>query len=360
MPFALQWAMGSMPEASPRVSAAKSYQHGHGIISCKLALRDHRTRQIRSMDNSSDASEQVLILELFDETTLAYLRRKHTGGRSGAKGARYEDVFAAVKLAEAARAKGVSCRHVLLQTQVPLRFVDDLLVYDELDARRSYFQLKNSPTVTWGNGVDGLSGDFVGQAILSKAESQSSFELVLVVSDSAAAQRLTTTIPDQLRDVTRVEWFPWDEPLTLLCERWESEFSALAWLSKQAEPTFHDLAEVLGILCGTWALHGSPATAHDLIDAARRLSPTLIRPLVAEEDVLRTLRDDFKATLAIIENFSYSIVKGFFAWEARHPNGTVTAGVLSHDCLSENFQAFQTRVVKLAPLTFESMEDELL
>lgn len=308
-------------------------------------------------DNPDDAAR---IEALLGADVLAYLRKKHTGGTSGAKGVRYEDVFAAVQVADVARSRGSSCNDVSLESQVALAFLDDLKIVDRAAPHRRYFQLKNTAGIAWSSGLGSLFSDCAQQARLCDLSSEGGVELVIVTSDQGAAQRLAHTMPAELRAFTRVIWFPWEASIPLLCKRWESELSALAWLSKHAEPSFHDIVEVLGILCGTWMRYTEPVTALEVITAARSSSPTLIRPLVSDDEAALALGGDFTAALASIENFSYSIVKGFFSWEVRHPNGTMDAGVLSHDCLSEQFQALQSRVVRLAPLTFESMEDQLV
>lgn len=310
--------------------------------------------------SSGQPDEAVRIREWLGDDALAYLLKKHAGGVSGAKGVRYEDVFAVVQVAESARSKGQACSDVRLEAQVPLCFVDDLCVTDTAVPHRRYFQLKNSPGASWFSGQGSLACDCVQQEQLCRLKGETGTDLVIVTSDRKAAQRLKDTMPDGLKGFTRVMWFPWEVSLPLLCEKWIAEFSALAWLSKHAEPTFHDVVEVLGVLCGAWIRHGGSVTAHQVFEAARSSSPTLIRPLVPDDEAVHALRDDFKVAIAGVENFSYSVVKGFFAWEMRHANGTMTSGVLSHDCFSDQFKALQSRVVKLAPLTFESMEDQLL
>lgn len=311
-------------------------------------------------EETTTAEDESRIARLLGAETLHYLQKKHRGGVSGSKGVRYEDVFAVVQIAQAAREFGRRCEAVRVEAQVPLRFVDDLLVSDEPAGVRRYHQLKNSASVAWGAGLRSIAGDFSEQMMLSRKLGEGAIQLILVVADPELAKRLEADIPGAIQDHARVVWFPWEDRLLHLCERWSPELSALAWLSKHSEPTFHDLYEVLGILCGSWAVSGGRTSALDLIEAARRSSPTLIRPLAAPEHVECCLAPEFVATLARIENFSYSIVKGFFAWEARHSNGSVSSGVLAHDCLSESFKAFQSRMVKLAPSTFESMEDQLL
>jgi hypothetical protein len=313
--------------------------------------------------NPSRAALQVdeqLIRDLLGDDSLSYLRRKHVGGASGAKGVRYEDVFAAVQIAESARLKGANCGEVTLEAQAALHFIDDLVVSDAGTSRRSYFQLKNTANLSWNAGKHPIAEDCAYQGRLCQAKGEIASECIVVTAEKQVAEQLAELIPAEIRSFTRVQWFPWEESPTLLCERWLPEFSALAWLSKHETPTFQDVADVLGILLGQWVMLGGPVTALDVINAARHTSPTLIRPLVSNEEAMHILSEDFKMVLAGIENFSYSIVKGFFSWKFMHPNGTVTSGVLSYDCLSDQFRALQSRLLRLAHLTFESMEDQLL
>ncbi len=304
--------------------------------------------------------DEQLIRDLLGDDSLAYLRKKHVGGTSGAKGVRYEDVFAAVQIAESARLKGAACGEITFEAQVALHFIDDLVVIDAGTPNRRYFQLKNTSTLSWHAGKHPIAEDCARQGRLCQATGEVASGCVIVTADKQVAQQLTDLIPAEIRDFTRVQWFPWETSPTLLCERWFPEFSALAWLSKHETPTFQDVADVLGVLQGKWVMFDGPVTALDVINAARRTSPTLIRPLVSDEEAGHMLSEDFKTALAGIENFSYSTVKGFFNWKFMHPNGTVTSGVLSYDCLSEQFRALQSRLLRLAPLTFESMEDQLL
>lgn len=301
-----------------------------------------------------------LIRELLGDDTLAYLRKKHQGGRSCAKGGRYEDIFAAVQIAESARLKGAAAGEVTIESQVAMCFIDDLVVIDVGLSKRTYFQLKNTATLSWSAGTHSIAEDCALQGRLFQARHEKGSRCVIVTSNRETARQLADAMPAEIRAFTRVQWFPSETAPTVLCQRWLSELSALAWLSKHETPSFHDVAEVLCALQGVWAMQDGAVTALDVIEAARRISPTLIRPLISDEEAERALQDDFRAALASIENFSYSVVKGFFTWKYVHLNGSVTSGVLSHDCLSDHFRALQSRLVKLAPLTFDSMEDQLL
>jgi len=74
----------------------------------------------------------------------------------------------------------------------------------------------------------------------------------------------------------------------------------------------------------------------------------------------QTLTEEFKNALAVIDNFSYSIVKGFFCWKFSFPNGSIERGIFAQDCLSESFRKFQARIIRQRPVTFEEIEEELL
>ncbi len=89
------------------------------------------------------------------------------------------------------------------------------------------------------------------------------------------------------------------------------------------------------------------------------MSPTLIRPLVSDEEVENALRPEFKIVLASVECFSYSIVKGFLAWTISYPGGALTRGVYHHDCLSRAFESLQATVIRTPPATADELEREL-
>jgi|JI8StandDraft_2_1071088.scaffolds.fasta_scaffold213479_1 hypothetical protein len=90
----------------------------------------HRPHGLFAPSLGSPRGDAQLIRELLDDDTLSYLGNKHRDGTCGAKGVRYEDVFAAVRIAEAAFTKGVACGEVTLEARHALSFIDDLLVTD--------------------------------------------------------------------------------------------------------------------------------------------------------------------------------------------------------------------------------------
>lgn len=308
---------------------------------------------------TSDTKAERLVADLFGDQAVDYLRHKHTGGGNGAKGTRYEDLFAVSLIADCARALNGVCGRMHFESQASMHFVDDLITVDQQSQVQHCHQLKNSSNVVWGTGERCIRTDFERQLELSRANGYASVELVLVVSDQDSAEKLAAKIPAELAATTKVLWFPWEEAPTKLCEIWPDKLRGLAWLSRHANPDFQRVAEVLCVMGAAWVACGCRASASDMIAQARSLSPQLIRPLVSDAEIMACVRGDFQETLAKIDNFSYSIVKGFFTWEFFHPNGGATRGIFPEDCLSDQFRKFQERVVRRAPATPDEIEEEL-
>lgn len=309
----------------------------------------------------SVCSRESLVSTLFGSGTVTYLRNKHRGGVSGGKGVRYEDLFAVAQIAEHARRLGADCSFVSVQAQVPVYFIDDLVVREQGNSPAEFcFQLKNSPDVTWGSGEKSIADDCKKQLQLATFAELPAPRVVLVTSDAQCAKSLESSVPDELSGAVAVRWFPWVENTNVLCKLWPEEIEAVAWLSKHETPNFQEVSDVLKILLGVWVSQNGNVVVADLIEEARKLSPTLIRPLVPYETALQALTEEFKNALAEIDNFSYSIVKGFFCWEFWFPNGSVERGVFAQDCLSASFERFQDRIVRQRPVTFEEIEEDLL
>lgn len=319
-----------------------------------------QTIAMQMTSSSNIASRESLVTTTFGDETLTYLKNKHRGGVSGGKGTRYEDVFAVVQAAEHACRLNVACGAVSLEAQAPLYFIDDLVVREHGNAVEDCFQLKNSPSVTWGSGEKCIADDCIKQLMLSAAAGQPAPKVVLVTSDGDCAASLQASVPEELSGKVEVRWFPWAERSNVMCQLWPAAVEAVAWLSKYEAPNFQQVSDVLTVLIGVWSSQDGSIVVSALIEKARELSPTLIRPLVADDVVQQALTDEFKNALAAIDNFSYSIVKGFFVWDFSFPNGSTQQGIFAKDCLSDSFKKFQARVVKLQPMTFEEIEEELL
>ncbi|WP_211293274.1 hypothetical protein [Brunnivagina elsteri] len=67
------------------------------------------------------------IEELFGTQTAEYIQRKNTGGTSGSKGIRYEDIFAVYQLALLSRCV-IECNQEIHLLSQCFTFVDDLVI----------------------------------------------------------------------------------------------------------------------------------------------------------------------------------------------------------------------------------------
>lgn len=134
----------------------------------------------------------------------AYLEHKNTGGTNNEKGNRYESYYAVrtiVRLLNQYRGK---LNVVAIQSQVPLSYLDDLLVIEP--AVHTYHQIKNVRGLTWTTGKNGhtLKTDFIGQRNLCK-ERKEPFALRLVYSDITGSVKKK---PRGLNKYTTTEFFP--------------------------------------------------------------------------------------------------------------------------------------------------------
>lgn len=295
------------------------------------------------------------VLAIFGKGAVDYLKRKHRGGVSGAKGARFEDIFAVVKIAEYASNLQEHCKDVSIEGQAQMYFVDDLVIRGTKAATELCYQLKNSGDLRWGRGEKSIADDFEQQLRLSRELGYSAARVNLVVSDKEKAQQMQGCLPSHLQDHVDVLWFPWEGAPNVLCRLWPDKVASLSWLSKFECPDSQQISDLLTVLLGVWASCDGVVYVSDVIDEARRLSPLFLRPPVPDEQLQRGLRDEFKNALEQIDNFSYDIAKGFFRCEAVFPNGGQVKRTFPYDCLSEQFDQFQDFVIRNKPRIFDEI-----
>lgn len=277
-----------------------------------------------------------------------YADNKVRGGSNGKKGARYEDFFAAFRVAQEA------VRHMVDPSEWPIiedqvyAFVDDLVVTSPTQTH--YHQLKNTQSLSWTGGEHPLKGDFESQAVLCVSCAEAAFLTTLVVSDEkvfAAMQQL----PESIAKHSTVELFPYaggsanrlsleHGPLReLLCQ-----------LTRIEEPTDDDIGYVFGMLMLGLQQAGKAPTMETVIETAQKASPSLIRLLPYQFKDAK-LKPEFVKILAEIEDLQYGTKRGFFSW-----NAFGMSGVLQFNCLSHQFVRFQDLVIEMAPATFDEFE----
>ncbi|KAG0194286.1 hypothetical protein DFQ28_000531 [Apophysomyces sp. BC1034] len=262
---------------------------------------------------SSDAPElsDDLIEKLFGPEGLKYLRNKHTGGTSGKKGTRYEDQFAAFKIAEALANHANAGEDLPHIEEQALGFVDDLVVAAHAATR--YFQCKNAVSVVWTGGAHPISEDFKCQIALAEALEKPGPRVELVVSDDKTAARLAQEIPSDIAEVASVVDFPYFGSINQLVMAHAPLREQLSVLTRKEKPALDDLEGVFGALLLGWIKVVGSSSVDAIAQAARQQSPQLLRtfPLTdGAEHVLQAFVD----ALAHIPGLRYSVKRGFFSW----------------------------------------------
>lgn len=148
---------------------------------------------------------------MISKKDLEYLKNKHRGGRSNEKGNQYESFYAIRVLSNLLNRYQTDLSSVKLQSQVPLAFVDDLLIV--VHDRHTYHQIKDVKKLTWKTGKShSIEYDFKRQRSLCRKKGEN-FYLKLVYSNDSDKIKI---IPRGLGKCTSVEHFPATDDLNSL------------------------------------------------------------------------------------------------------------------------------------------------
>ena len=292
------------------------------------------------------------IQECFNTKTLKYLQRKRRGGSSGQKGTRYEDYFAVYKLAQLAQATLEAGLAAHFSSQV-LAFVDDLII--DVDSNPvQYYQLKNSPNVSWSTGKNPIQSDFANQHHLTQESLARDSHLFLVVSDRECSEHLRNEIPPSLKAFSQVLHFPYDPSIMTLIKQMPDFWECLAYLSAFEIPEPDKIEYVAKALLGAWITNEcSQVSALDLLTEAQQQTPQFIRSFVAEFE----LDAEVQQILSNIEDFTYNLAKGFLHWN--YANG-LQSGTLPYSIDTADFRRLQERIKSHKPKDFENELEDLL
>jgi hypothetical protein len=291
---------------------------------------------------------------LFGSEGVKYIERKHRGGSSGAKGTHYEDVFLAIKVAEAAAniVDGTSREWPYITGQYCC-FVDDVRI--SLRTKTEYFQLKNLTTVpSWTSGEHPIAEDFYKQYQLSMKLEEPNPATILVVPEVTFVDRLGQNMPVHIRDFSSVCHFPSFSSPDLLV--WEVDWvrDMLRKLSVDENATIDQLFGLLGALLMACRASQHGDSACDIVDHVARMHPNQIRVIPDPGNWNLRLRPDFQKILAQIPGLDYRMERGFFHW-----SGLGTSQTFVFNCLSNEFNRFQEDVESRQPTTFEEFEEML-
>jgi hypothetical protein len=290
------------------------------------------------------------IESLFGQETRKYLQNKNRGGINGEKGSTYENYYALYQIAILARELIEFGQDATICSQ-GLAFVDDLVVdrHDETALRN--YQLKNSATVSWGQGDKSIQDDFCRQQILNQAISRGS-ELYLVVSDSALQSTLNEQCPELIRDFSQVLYFPYQKRLSRLLDKFPSFRETIQYLCP-----FEDIDKVectAGVLLGAiTSSDRSTLSVREILEKASAFSPSYIRSLGGELSIDPQVAN----ILSNIKDFTHGVSKGFLYWDY---GGGIFTGTVTHRIDSEQFGKIQRLLKQCKPTSFAALQDFLL
>lgn len=297
------------------------------------------------------------IAQLFGEECAAYVRNKNRGGLNNDKGTRYEDLYAAHAIARLADELITNQTDCYVESQVQ-QFIDDFVV--ETGQSTEAYQLKNTQTLTWGDGAKSIHDDCLNQIRLSAHLGFERIAVAVVSSNNEVVEALSRTVPADIEPYARVEFFPWTANRQAWCQMWPGFGEPFARLAANDAPTLDQVANVVGIMISAWTADDQKRLVSEVINKARETSPTIIRAMVSDEEAMQAVSEDLRKVFGRIEGFSYRISRGFLSWEMAFANGAKQSGILSYDCLSDKFRSFQVKIVASDATTFEEIEGMLL
>lgn len=304
---------------------------------------------------SHDEHVMSAINDLFGGENVKYVEHKHRGGSSGAKGARYEDVFLALKVAEAAAniVDGVSTEWPCIVGQYRC-FVDDVRV--SLSTKTEYFQLKNHTTTTpsWTSGPHPIADDFRMQYQVSIKLQEPNPATILVVPEETYLDKLKQNMPVDIIQFSSVYHFPSFGSPDLYV--WEVDWirEMLRKLAIDEDATIEQLYGLLGALMIACQSSHHEGNAGNIMDLVAEMHPNQIRVIPNQRDWNLRLKPDFQKILAQIPDLDYRIERGFFQW-----SGLGMSQTFAFNCLSNEFNLFQEAVESRRPTTFEEFEEML-
>ena len=295
-----------------------------------------------------------VIFNLFGNEDVEYVKRKHCGGSSGARGAHYEDVFLAIKVAEAAAnfVDGISSEWPYITGQYRC-FVDDVRI--SFSTKTEYFQLKNYATIpSWTSGEHPIADDFYKQYQISMELQEPNPTTSLVVPEETFLDKLKQNMPTHISGFSSVYHFPsFDSPDRFVWEvGWVEDI--LRKLSTDENAETDQLVGLLGAFLMACRTSQQGDNAGDIVGHVARMHPNQIRVIPDQQDWNLLLKSDFQKILAQIPGLDYRIERGFFHW-----SGLGMSQTLDVSCLSNEFKLFQEDVESRRPTTFEEFEEML-
>lgn len=287
-----------------------------------------------------------------------YAENKHRGGVSGKKGGKYENYFLAAKAGELASEyiDKPNARWPFLQGQTG-GLVDD--AYVETSDSTQYYQLKNVQTLSWTAGGHPIGIDFSNQFKIATELCYPEPKTCLVVPDETLKNELEKSAPTQIKPHTEVHFFPYDEDYRLLVFKSKEIQGQLSKIVTSNNPHLAALQDVFGVLINACDCHPNGCGVDQLIRHANSIRPPQLRNPPGNAHIFSdtpTLSPDFISILVKIEGLKISFSDGCVTWEATIGKSFTTAGMIPFALSSDEFQDFQTSVIRTKPKTFDDFE----
>lgn len=286
------------------------------------------------------------ISDLFGDVSLQYVKNKNRGGSNNEKGGTYENFYAVYKIALLSASIIEQHAKIRFYSQI-LAFVDDLIILNEETQYLQHYQLKNSKSVSWGQGFKSISDDFEKQKMLNDSRPST---MSLVVADKSLQECLTRTCPESIQTFSTAVYFPFRENLTQIIKEVPDFDAAIRYLSAFEDPDPDKVECVAIVILGAWTSNPkADVSVIDILRKAQDSSPSFIRSF--EEPP--PLDPDVSEILSNIADFSYNLAKGFLHWQY---GNKIEQGTIPHRIGDEQFNRFQARIKAHRPETFDALE----
>ena len=288
---------------------------------------------------------------LFGSDVLTYFKNKQRGGANNQKGAKYENLFAVMQLADLFYLlANENAEDIEIHTQAAA-FVDDLVILDSHHNSQRHFQLKNKTTVTWGAAIKSICDDFHKQKLLNDDISIENTKTYLVCSNQTNAQTLKQSIPDSISNFSDVIFFPEAQTINQLILIYPEFKIALERICFSNES---DKLEALAtILLGHWANQKTTEfSGKKLLSGLENIFPNYL----AKAATVAGLMPQVKNIFSTITHFEYKIENGYFSWNYAN----LDSGFIPYPVDSHTFIEFQRKVIAKHPNQFSELEGILL
>ena len=292
------------------------------------------------MNSAVQLSLDEFVKSQLGSSALKSLRNQNTGGKNNEKGARHECRYAIYQIAKAVDDPNFDQIQIDSQTKA---FVDDLIVINDATDNKQSFQLKDSPSITWGK----VSTHFERQHKIDITyEKRTASKTILVVAHEKSFRNRSKTIPHSIKKHTECHHFPNPESLNQLfieCPDFKKSIGKLCVWPNETDK----LIPVAQCLIGAWDAHKNTlSSVKDFIDMARtsanpdyfRVESTTISQSQLDSEI-KTMLDSFGF-------LDYQVNNGYLEYSAP---GTGFKGTIRDKVDTDSFRAIMEKVKKDQP-----------